>query len=71
MRGMRSWRSSHGALPDGQFRPAMAPRLAAAEIPRSQSLRLRSLIALAMTLTDESAIAAAAMIGDTRMPNTG
>jgi len=27
--------------------------------------------ALAMTLTEESAIAAAAMIGDSRMPNIG
>ncbi len=71
MREMRSLRSSHGALPDGRVRPPMASRLVQADIPRSQSLRLRNLIALAMTLTDESAIAAAAMIGDTRMPKAG
>jgi hypothetical protein len=36
-----------------------------------QSFVTRSRSALPTTLTDESAIAAAAMIGDSRMPNAG
>src|SRR5690606_22416432 len=39
---------------------------------RRQSMRtIRSRSALAITLTDDSAIAAAAMTGDSRMPKTG
>jgi hypothetical protein len=34
-------------------------------------LAARSLIALPMTLTEDSAIAAAAMIGDSNIPKTG
>ena len=36
-----------------------------------QRARRQSLSALAMTLTDDSAIAAAAMVGESRRPKTG
>jgi|RhiMethySRZTD1v2_1073278.scaffolds.fasta_scaffold5191774_1 hypothetical protein len=38
---------------------------------RSQILVARNRNALPMTLTEDNAIAAAAMIGDSRSPNTG
>jgi len=43
--------------------------LAAFAVYRSDTLR--SLSALPMTLTEESAMAAAAMIGDSKMPKNG
>ena len=39
--------------------------------PRSHRCTARSRSALPMTLTDERAMAAAAMMGDSRMPNVG
>lgn len=40
-------------------------------MPRPQSFTVRSRATLAITLTEDSAIAAAARIGDNRMPKIG
>ena len=41
------------------------------DVPCGYSLTCRSRSELATTLTEESAMAAAAMIGDSKMPNAG
>ena len=59
---------------DGATPPAAAPRhgeRVAAWVATSQSRATRNLSALPMTLTEESAIAAAAITGDSRMPKKG
>ncbi len=53
-------------------RQALSPRSRGAKSNTAQSSRVRaSRSALPITLTDDSAIAAAPIIGDSRMPNTG
>ena len=65
----RTWRE----LIPTRFAPARKPTSPfQGEVQRGQSsFTLASRSALPMTLTEDSAIAAAAMIGDSKMPNTG
>ena len=50
-------------------RPALREHAGLCYLLAQLTVRRRN--ALAMTLTDDSAMAAAAMIGDSRMPNAG
>ena len=62
-----------GTFGDGRMSPFYQPQQLFVEVtrgvPSSDTVRSRS--ALAITLTDDSAMAAAAMTGDSSMPKTG
>jgi len=71
MRGLSEL--SDRQLPDRSVRPLIR-RLRRHLLPRGekdQSLTARSRSAFITTLTEDSAIAPAAMAGDSRMPNAG
>lgn len=65
--------SPPAAVCEAYVRPVVFPksRTLAHEVNRVQSLITLSLSALAITLTEESAMAAAAMTGDSRRPKAG
>ena len=69
--------SSHTTISDeGRAKGRRERQCAATAAPRAIMMRphsftVRSRAALAITLTEDSAIADAAIIGDSRMPNTG
>ena len=63
-------RLARSSLLDATSGAQVPGRMTLAPAP-GQSLTARSRAALPMTLTDESAMAAAAIIGDSRMPRTG